>query len=133
MSSPTFNREDCIFGVSYNKLNDKWKQTVFSGSCLRKISPGLEVSVAIKQESLPTFFWKTFSSMSRSIIWSAGVKSLLYCKLPAAMFTKRLRFGSNQTIVLSPKQPSFERIAALVFHSTNVTTDGERDCRQSTV
>ena len=55
MSSTTFNREDCIFGVSYNKPNDKWKQTVFSDSCLLKISPGHEVSVAIKQESLPTF------------------------------------------------------------------------------
>ena len=40
------------------------------------------------------------------------------------MFTKKLRFGSYRTIVLSPKQPSFEKIVALVFHSTNWTTDG---------
>ena len=28
-SSTTFNREDCLFGVSFNKLNDRWKRTVF--------------------------------------------------------------------------------------------------------
>ena len=28
-SSTTFNREDCLFGVSFNKLNDRWKHTVF--------------------------------------------------------------------------------------------------------
>ena len=43
------------------------------------------------------------------------------------MFTKKLRFGSYRTIVLSPKQPSFEKIAALVFHSTNLT-EMEADC-----
>ena len=79
MSSTTFNRDDCLFGVSFNELNDRWKPTVFSGSCLLKVSPGHEVSVAIKQESLPIFFCKTFSSMSRSINWSAGAKRLLYC------------------------------------------------------
>ena len=78
-SSTTFNREDCPFGVSFNKLNDRWKQTVFSSSCPQKNSPGHEVSVAIKQESLKTFFWKKVSSISRSIIWSAGAKRLLYC------------------------------------------------------
>ena len=31
------------------------------------------------------------------------------------MFTKKLRIGSYSTIVSSRKQPSFEKIAALVF------------------
>ena len=42
------------------------------------------------------------------------------------MFTKKLRFGSYRTIVLSFKQPSFEKFAAFVFHSKNSTTDGSR-------
>ena len=40
-SSTAFNREDCPFGVSYNKLNDRWKQTVFSSSRPQKVSPGM--------------------------------------------------------------------------------------------
>ena len=31
-SSTTFNRKGYPFGVSFNKLNDRWKQTVFSSS-----------------------------------------------------------------------------------------------------
>ena len=75
----TFNREDYPLGVSFNKLYDRWKQTVSSNSSPQNVSPGHEVSVAIKRESLTTFFWKKVSFMSRSIIWSAGSKTLLYC------------------------------------------------------
>ena len=42
------------------------------------------------------------------------------------MFTGTLSFGSYRTIVLGPQQPSIEKIATLVFHSTNMTTDGSR-------
>ena len=77
-SSTTFNREDCPFGVSFNILNDRWKQTVFYSSSLQKVSWGHEVSVAIKRESVTTIFWKKDSSMSRSIIWSALSTRLLY-------------------------------------------------------
>ena len=44
----------------------------------------------------------------------------------AAIFTKKLRFGTYRTIVLGPQQPSIEKIASLVFHSTNLTTDENR-------
>ena len=37
-SSTTFNREDCPLGVSFNKFDDRCKQTFFSGSYPRKIS-----------------------------------------------------------------------------------------------
>ena len=53
------------------------------------------------------------------------------------MFTKKLKLDSYRTTVLSPKQPSFEKIADLVFHSTKLTTDGSRFfaciCRQNVV
>ena len=39
---------------------------------------------------------------------------------------RALRFGTYRTIVLGPKQPSFEKNTPLVFHSTNLTTDGSR-------
>ena len=42
------------------------------------------------------------------------------------MFTGTKIFGSYRTIVLGPQQPSTQEIAHLVFHSTNVTTDGSR-------
>ena len=42
------------------------------------------------------------------------------------MFTGTQCFGSYRTIVLGPQQPSIEKIATLVFHSTNLTTDVSR-------
>ena len=60
-SSTTFNRKDCPFGVSFNNLNDRWKQTIFSSSCPQKVFPGHEFSVAIKRESPTTFVWKIFN------------------------------------------------------------------------
>ena len=39
---------------------------------------------------------------------------------------RALRFGTYRTIVLGPKQPSFEKKTPLVFHSTNLTTNGSR-------
>ena len=44
-----------------------------------KKSAGHEVSVAIKHESLTLFFEQKVGSMSRSSIWSAASKRLLYC------------------------------------------------------
>ena len=35
-------------------------------------------------------------------------------------------FGTSRTIVLDPQQPPFEKMAASVFHSTNLTADGSR-------
>ena len=64
--------------------------------------------------------------MSRSIIWSAGAKRLLYCFVSALMFTWTLRFGTYQTILLDPQQLSIKKIAPLLFHSTSLTTDGSR-------
>ena len=55
-------------------------------------------------------------SSLRSIIFRADTRRLLHCYLSATMFTKTLRFLSYRTIVLVPKQLSFEKIAALVFH-----------------
>ena len=71
-------------------------------------------------------FEKIELSLLRSITLRADTRQLLHCSSSAAMFTKKLRFGSYRTIVLSPKQPSFEKIVALVFHSTNLTIDGSR-------
>ena len=42
------------------------------------------------------------------------------------MFTRTLRFGTYRTIVSKPENPLFEKITALVFNSTNWTTDGSR-------
>ena len=46
--------------------------------------------------------------------------------MSAATFTRTLRCGVYRTIVLGPQQPSIEKIAHLVYHSTNLTTDGSR-------
>ena len=46
--------------------------------------------------------------------------------MSAATFTGTLSFGTYRTIVLDPQQPPFEKMAASVFHSTNVTADGIR-------
>ena len=46
--------------------------------------------------------------------------------MSAATFTGTLRFGTYRTIVLDPQQPSFEKMAASVFHSTNLTAEGSR-------
>ena len=68
---------------------------------------------------------------------SADARKLLHCQVSAAMFTRTLRFGSYRTKVLGPQQPSLEKIAASVFHSTNLTADGSRlfsgSCRQKVV
>ena len=42
--------------VLFNQLYDRWKQTVSSISSPQKVSAGHEVSVAIKRESLTTFY-----------------------------------------------------------------------------
>ena len=42
------------------------------------------------------------------------------------MFTRTRTFGTYRTIVLGNQQPSIEKIAPLVFHSTTLTTDGSR-------
>ena len=57
-SSTNFIREDYRFGVSISNLDSRWKQTVFSGSCLQKVSPGHEFLIAIKREFLTIFVWK---------------------------------------------------------------------------
>ena len=46
--------------------------------------------------------------------------------MSAATFTGTLSFGTYRTIVLDPQQPSFEKMAASVFHSTNLTAEGSR-------
>ena len=46
--------------------------------------------------------------------------------MSAATFTGTLSFGTYRTMVLDPQQPSFEKMAASVFHSTNLTADGSR-------
>ena len=43
--------------------------------------------------------------------------------MSAATFTATLSFGTYRTIVLDPQQPSFEKMAASVFHSTNLKLD----------
>ena len=57
-SSTAVNRKDCPFGVSFNILNDRWKQTVFSSSCPQKICLAHEFSVVIEREFPTTFVWK---------------------------------------------------------------------------
>ena len=78
-SSTTFNREDCPFGVSFNKLDDRWKQTVFSSGCPQKVSPGHELSIAIEQESPTTFVRKKVISLLRSLTLRADARRLLHC------------------------------------------------------
>ena len=46
--------------------------------------------------------------------------------MSAATFTWTLSFGTYRTIVLDPQNPSFEEMAASVFHPTNLTADGSR-------
>ena len=46
--------------------------------------------------------------------------------MSAATFTGTLSFGTYRTMVLDPQQPSFEEMAASVFHSTNLTADRSR-------
>ena len=48
----------------------------------------------------------------------ADTRRLLHCYISAAMFLKKLNFDSYRTIYLSSKQPSSEKIAVSVFHST---------------
>ena len=43
--------------------------------------------------------------------------------MSAATFTGTLSFGTYRTIVLEPQQLSFEKMAASVSHSTNLTAD----------
>ena len=64
--------------------------------------------------------------MSRSIIWSAGAKRLLYCYVSAAKFTRTLRFGTYRTIDLGPQKSLTKTMAALLLNSTNLTGDGSR-------
>ena len=86
---------------------------LFPSNCRQKV--GHVVSKAIERESSTTFNWKIVISMMRSITLRADTKILLPC-YPG--------LGSDRTIISNPKQPSFVKIAALVFHSTNWTTDG---------
>ena len=46
--------------------------------------------------------------------------------MSAATLTGSLSFGTYRTIVLDPQQPSFETMAASVFHSTILTADRSR-------
>ena len=47
-------------------------------------------------------------------------------ELEALIRSIKMGASFNETTVLRPQQPSFEKVAALVFHSTNLTTDGNR-------
>ena len=67
-SPRVFNREDGRFGVSFNKFNNRWKQTVFSRSCWQNVVPGHEVPVAIEPGSSTTLFEKNVISLLRSTI-----------------------------------------------------------------
>ena len=42
------------------------------------------------------------------------------------MFTRALRFGTYRRIVLGPQEYSIEKMAGLVFPSTNLATGGSR-------
>ena len=123
LQQPAFEKND-RFGVSFNKLDSRWNQTVFLvvvGKCCTwawgfgRFRPRVFNNFRLK---------KNVTSLRRSITLRADTRRLLHCYFPAALFTKKLRFGSYRTIVSYPKQPSFENIAALVFHSTNLITDG---------
>ena len=46
-----------------NKFNNRWKQTVFSGSCWQNVVPGHEVPVAIEPGSSTTLFEKNVISL----------------------------------------------------------------------
>ena len=59
-SSTTFIRRDGRFRVSFNKLDSRWKQTVFSGRWWQIIVPGLAVPVATKPGSSKTPFEKMY-------------------------------------------------------------------------
>ena len=78
-SSTTFNRKVCPFGVSFNKLTGRWKQTVLLVVFRKKVFPGQKVSVAIEQESPTTFVWKKIISLLRSITLRADARILLLC------------------------------------------------------
>ena len=96
-----------------------------SGSCLLKVSPGHEVLVAMKRDSLTLFIWKnTVLCLDRFFGLKNRRKTSVILVSVGPKFTRSLRFGTYRTIVLGPQQPSIEKIASLVFHSTNLTTDG---------
>ena len=67
-SSTTSIRKDGRFRVSFNKLDSRWEQTVFSGRCWQNIVPGLAVPVAIEPGSSTTAFEKIVISLLRSTI-----------------------------------------------------------------
>ena len=97
----------------------------FSGSCPHKFQRDKNFG-SYRTRVSTNFLLKKSHFLCRSIVWSACAKRLLYCNVSAAMFTKKLRFASYRTIVLGSEQPSLEKVAPLVFHSTNLTTDGSR-------
>ena len=59
-SSTTFIRKDGRFCVSFNKLDSRWKQTVFSGRLWQNIVPGLAVPVATEPGSSKVSFEKMY-------------------------------------------------------------------------
>ena len=105
----------------------------FFSSCPQKDSPADEVSVPIKQELLTTFV-VSFKDLEKNqfyvsfkyLDWKTDEKRLLYCYVLAAMFTRTLKFGTYRTKDLGPQESSTEKMAASLFHSTNLTADGSR-------
>ena len=113
---PSFEKDD-RFGVSLNKLDSRWKQTVFlvvvGNCCTRAWGFG-----SYQPRVFNYFHKRIVISLLRSLALRADTRRLFHCYLSTAMFPKKQKFDSYRTIILSPKQPSFKKIAASVFHST---------------
>ena len=88
-SSTTFNREDCLLGVSFNKLNDRWKQTVFSSSSTKKVSNDMEHGFGSYRKRVSNNFLLKKKSI-QCLVRSFGVQAQNDCCAGA-----RLKVGSN--------------------------------------
>ena len=91
------------------------------------VVPGHEVPVAIERESPTTFVRKKCNFVaSFQNSESRGNEIVTLLIVSSNVLTWTLNFVIYRTIDLGHQNPSFEKIAGLVFHSTNLKTDESR-------
>ena len=124
-SSTTFIRKDGRFRVSFNKLDSRWKQTVFSARWWQNIVPGLAVPVATEPGSSKTSFEKMYFLCFVPQFESRCMKTVTLLIVGSHVhwdtkfwYLSYDRFRSSTIFI--------QKMAASVFHSTNLTADGSR-------
>ena len=78
-SSTTFIGKDCCFGVSINKLDSRWKQTVFFWELSAERCTWTWGSGSYRNRVFNNFVWKSLVSLLHSISLRADGIRLLYC------------------------------------------------------